>query len=127
MIHSSFSKRNHVLSCKTSTKQFYTTIELSQKQGYRMKKLLFIAVTTALMSTAAMAWVTGKVKRIEIHPTSAIIVMESGGKLYPKQVVSDAEQKKLILTVALTAQARDATVDMLGEAGKWSRIRISNK
>jgi hypothetical protein len=91
-----------------------------------MKRLLLATLLASLLATNAMAWITGKIKRIEVHPTNVVIVGESGGHEYPKQVVSNAEQEKLILTVALTAQTSNATVDMLGEAGKWARIRLTS-
>lgn len=90
-----------------------------------MKKIILAAVAVSLMSTSAFAWVTGTLKRVEIHPTGPVIVVATSSGDVVRRVSTTAELQKQILAVALTAQSRGATVDMLPEGGYWTRIRIT--
>ena len=92
-----------------------------------MRKLFLSFILLGLFFSSASAWETGLVKRIEVHPTSTIIVLDKSGTDVVKAVTADSNQQKLILTLAITAQSQNSTVDMLGEQGVWTRIRLTNQ
>ncbi len=87
-----------------------------------MKKLLFVALISGLLSVSASAgWVEGKILKINKLPAGTYVTLKKvdNSTAFAKLTLT-GDARKEFLAVLLTAKAQNATIKLFARNGAWA-------
>ena len=87
-----------------------------------MKKLLFVAIVSGLLSaSASAAWVEGKIAKITKLPAGTYITLKKADNSTAfSKLKLTGDARKEFLAVILTAKAQNANIKLFAKNGVWS-------